>query len=236
MSHKITILAIEDEHSISNLISTILSSNGYKVILAHSGKEGLSLIQSHRPDIVLLDLGLPDIDGLEVLKSLRTWSATPVIIVSARGKEQEKVLALDLGADDYLTKPFGTGELLARIRTALRHSQQFVSQDGRAPGEPFVTADLRIDFDRRQVFIRDEEIRLTQIEYKIVTLLARHVGRVLTYDFIINQIWGSSGTIRDNQLLRVNMANIRRKMEKNPAEPQYIVTEVGVGYRMLDRK
>ncbi len=236
MSHKITILAIEDEHSISNLISTILTSNGYKVILAHSGKEGLSLIQSHRPDIVLLDLGLPDMDGLDVLKSLRTWSSTPVIIVSVRGKEQEKVLALDLGADDYLTKPFGTGELLARIRTALRHSQQFVSQEGRGPGEAFVTEDLRIDFDRRQVYIKDKEVHLTQIEYKIVTLLARHVGRVLTYDFIINQIWGPNGTIRDNQLLRVNMANIRRKIEENPADPYYIITEVGVGYRMLDRK
>lgn len=190
------------------------------------------MITSHCPDLILLDLGLPDIDGMEVLKQVRSWSTTPVIIVSARGNETEKVLALDSGADDYITKPFGTSELLARIRTAIRHNRKDVSGTDGLNGL-YKLGDLTIDYNKRRVLVDDADVHLTQIEYKIVTLLTKYSGRVLTYDFIINEIWGPYGS-KDNQILRVNMANIRRKIEKNPAEPKYILTEVGVGYRMRE--
>jgi len=184
---------------------------------------------SHMPDLILLDLGLPDIDGVEILKQFRAWSEIPIIIVSARGHEREKVEALDLGADDYVTKPFGTHELLARIRTALRHSKK---ADAGPPVSVFSIGDLRLDYERRTVSLTDKEIHLTPIEYKILVLLSRHAGRVLTHDFIIRQVWGPYAN--ENQTLRVNMANIRRKLERNPAAPRYIITEVGVGYRMAE--
>ncbi|WP_312642134.1 response regulator transcription factor [Hydrogenoanaerobacterium sp.] len=232
MANKVTILIVEDERAISNFISTVLTANGYRTIKTETGRETLSLITSHCPDVVLLDLGLPDMDGLEVLKSVREWSNIPIIIVSARGYEREKVEALDLGADDYITKPFGTSELLARIRTALRHNSKPETGDS-VPSTKFTTGGFAIDFDKRMVWVDGTDIHLTQIEYKIVALLCRCAGRVLTYDSIIEQIWGPFAA-GDNQILRVNMANIRRKIEKNPAEPRYILTEVGVGYRMSD--
>lgn len=232
MANKVTILIVEDERAISNFISTILTSNGYRTIKTETGRETLSLITSHCPDVVLLDLGLPDMDGLEVIKAVREWSTIPIIVVSARGYEREKVEALDLGADDYITKPFGTSELLARIRTALRHSIKPETGDV-SSSIRFSTGGFVIDFEKRIVSVDGVDVHLTQIEYKIVALLSRYAGRVLTYDTIIEQIWGPFAA-GDNQILRVNMANIRRKIEKNPAEPRYILTEVGVGYRMND--
>ena len=229
MSIKDKILIIEDERSISSFIGAILSANGYDVLYADSGKEALSMISSHCPNLIILDLGLPDMDGLEVLQKLRSWSDVPVIIISARTKEQEKVSALDLGADDYITKPFGTGELMARIRTSLRHSH------AQTPGHVYKALDLEIDFEKRLIRLRGEEVHLTQIEYQLLTLLAENSGRVLTYSYIMNAIWGPYMD-NNNQILRVNMANIRRKLESNPAEPHYIFTEIGVGYRMRENE
>lgn len=222
---------MEDEEAISNFISTTLKANSYHTLSAYTGKEALSMIPSHCPEVILLDLGLPDMDGIDILKKIRQWSGIPIIIVSARGNEQEKVEALDLGADDYITKPFGTSELLARIRTALRHNAKSGANVG--ADEKFAVQDLSIDFAKRLVVVSGKDVHLTQIEFKIVSLLAKSAGRVLTYDHIIAELWGPYA-IKDNQILRVNMANIRRKLEKNPAEPQYIHTEVGVGYRMAE--
>lgn len=229
--NKQTILIIEDEKNIGNYIETIVISNGYKAIRALNGMSGLSLCTSHHPDMILLDLGLPDVDGMEVLQRIRGFSSVPVIVISARTQEKEKVEALDNGADDYITKPFGSDELLARIRTALRHSSQRGNME---PAKPVYSRDgLVIDFDKRLVILDGADIHLTQIEYKLVSLLARNAGKVLTYDFILKDIWGPYADT-DNQILRVNMANIRRKLEKNPAEPHYIFTEIGVGYRMKE--
>lgn len=231
MTNKQVILIIEDEKNIGNYIETIIISNGYKALRAMNGMSGLSLCTSHHPDLILLDLGLPDIDGSEVLERVRGFSAVPVIVISARTQEAEKVQALDQGADDYITKPFGSEELLARIRTALRHSAQVASS---GPRETVYSRDgLVIDFDKRVVTLNGEDIHLTQIEYKLVSLLAKNAGKVLTYDFILKEIWGPYADT-DNQILRVNMANIRRKLESNPAEPHYIFTEIGVGYRMKE--
>lgn len=233
MKNKQTILIIEDENTICNFISTTLTANDYKVLKASNGKEAISSFSSYCPDVILLDLGLPDMDGLDVLKKIRTWSSVPIIIVSARDQEKEKVTALDLGADDYITKPFGTSELLARIRTAIRHNIKM--ETGKEfPTDFFKAKDLTIDFNKRIVTLGDKEIHLTQIEFKLVALLAGNAGKVLTYDYIIKKIWGPFSDVKDNQILRVNMANIRRKLEQNPADPQYIFTEVGVGYRMID--
>ncbi|MCI8950524.1 MAG: response regulator [Lachnospiraceae bacterium] len=235
MNLKSTIIIIEDEKSICNFIETTLTAHNYKVITASTGQEGLSLITSCFPDLILLDLGLPDIDGMNIIKKVRKWSMVPIIVISARTQEQEKVLALDSGSDDYITKPFGTSELLARIRTALRRHQQ---QGGfPAQNEPVYSYDdLTIDFSKRLVTLKGKEIHLTQIEYKLVSLLAQNSGRVLTYDYIINHIWGPYADNNNNQILRVNMAHIRRKIENNPAEPNYIFTEIGVGYRMRESR
>lgn len=232
MNNRRLILIVEDEDGISNFISAILGSNDYQTVRARTGKEAISLTASRSPDLVLLDLGLPDMDGIAVLQALRAWSRVPVIVVSARGHEREKVEALDLGADDYITKPFGTSELLARIRTALRHNQPAGPEESGKAGGVFTIGDLIIDDERRRVSRAGAEVHLTPIEYRIVLLLARHAGKVLTHAFICKEIWGPY--TNENQALRVNMANIRRKLEENPAEPRYIVTEVGVGYRMVD--
>lgn len=225
------ILVVEDEEPISNFISAILTSNHYSLIKASSGRDAISLAASCCPDLVLLDLGLPDMDGIDVLKCLRQWSGIPIIIVSARGNEQEKVEALDLGADDYITKPFGTSELIARIRTEIRHSRKN-REDSASMGKVTV-GDLTIDCDKRLVMVGEKDVHLTPIEYKLIVLLSQYLGKVLTYDFIMKEIWGPYAD--EIQALRVNMANIRRKLEANPAEPRYIVTEVGVGYRMVEQ-
>ena len=185
------------------------------------------------PDVLLLDLGLPDMDGSEIIRSVRTWSRMPIIIISARSAEIDKAAALDMGADDYLTKPFGTVELLARIRTALRHTRTDGTSDGLAMTGEYHVGDLCIDYNKHRVFLAGEDTHLTPNEYKIVALLGRHAGQVLTYKSMMKELWGP-GVGGDNKLLRVHMANIRRKIEPNPVEPQYIFTEVGVGYRMAD--
>lgn len=229
MNTKINILLIEDDKSICSYITTSLSGNGYRVITALSGKEGVSLAASLCPDVILLDLGLPDIDGCDVLRQLRSWSRISIIVISARVKEQDKVMALDLGADDYITKPFGPAELMARIRTSLRHSHTSV------PDKVYKAAGLEIYFERRMIYVNGKEIHLTQIEYQLLSLLAENSGKVLTYKFIMNTIWGPYMD-NNNQILRVNMANIRRKIEKNPAQPQYVFTEIGIGYRMRENE
>ena len=211
---KLTIVIIEDEKNILSFIEAALETHDYKVLTAVSGKEGLSLINACCPDMILLDLGLPDLDGIDIIKNVRSWSSIPIIVISARTQEQEKVAALDFGADDYITKPVSTG-------------------DGKLIQPPYRSGDLVIDFDKRLVMLKDKEIHLTQIEYKLVSLLAEQSGKVLTYDYIISRIWGPYAD-SNNQILRVNMAHIRRKLELNPAEPQYIYTEIGVGYRMRE--
>jgi len=233
MKIKDKVLVVEDEQSISNFISAILTANDYDALSVRTGEEALTMISSHCPDLIVLDLGLPDMDGIEVLKSVRKWSNLPVVVVSARQHENDKVEALDCGADDYLVKPFGTGELLARIRAAIRHTRTTLPGNQIAQSGKFTTGDLTIDYDKHQVLLRGENARLTVNEYKIVSLLGKYAGKVLTYDFIIRELWGPKART-DNQILRVNMANIRRKIEKNPAEPEYIFTEVGVGYRMRE--
>lgn len=232
MYNKVSVLIIEDENNICDFISKTLRAHQYKCIQARSGKEGLSLITSGVPDIILLDMGLPDLDGMQVIESVRQWSSVPIIVISARNQEKEKVRALDAGADDYITKPFGTSELLARIRTALRHSNKMQTDQVNSV-RPYHAARLTIDFEKRRVFLDKQDVHLTQVEYKIVSLLARNAGKVMTYDSIIAEIWGPFAD-DNNRILRVNMANIRRKIEVNPGEPEYIFTELGVGYRMLE--
>jgi len=227
------ILVVEDEKSISHFISAVLSTNGYEAMQARTGQEALSMISSHCPDLIILDLGLPDMDGMDILRQLRSWSSLPVVVVSARSHERDKVNALDLGADDYLTKPFGTDELLARVRTAIRHTRTTSGNDEVAQRGTYTVGDLVVDFNKHQALVRGENARLTLSEFRIVALLAKYAGKVLTYDYIIKELWGPRAS-GDNQILRVNMANIRRKIEENPAEPKYIFTEVGVGYRLAE--
>ena len=232
-SIKDKILVIEDEQTISNFIGAILTANGYDVLVARTGMMAESMISSHCPDIIILDLGLPDMDGMTILKNVRSWSKVPIIVVSARCHEKDKVAALDAGADDYLTKPFGTEELLARIRAAVRHTRTPLGNDTVANTGIFQTGDLTIDYAKHRVFVGGQDANLTQNEYKLVALLGLHAGKVLTYDYLIRELWGPSAR-SDNQILRVNMANIRRKIEQNPAQPMYIFTEVGIGYRMIE--
>ena len=225
-------LVVEDDDPIGNFISVSLKAQGYRCIQAKNGRTAISMIASHTPDIVILDLGLPDMDGLDIIKNIRQWSQVAVIVVSAREKDREKAMALDLGADDYLTKPFSVTELLARIRVALRHLQQ----KGGASSviqKSYDVEQLQVDFEHRKVIVGQKEIHLTPHEYNLIALMAKNAGKVLTHNYILNEIWGPySGN--DTQSLRVFMANIRRKIENNPAQPRYIVTEVGVGYRMVD--
>ena len=232
MTHKLSILLVEDEKNICDFVSTSLSAQDYRISTAHTGKEALPIITSQCPDLILLDLGLPDMDGMEIIRQVRTWSSVPIIVLSARTQEQEKVRALDLGADDYLTKPIGTSELLARIRTALRHSNR-LNTDSPLYKRPFHAKGLTIDFEKHLVSVDGKDVHLTQIEFKIISLLAQNSGRVMTYDTIISNIWGPYAD-DDNSILRVNMAHIRRKLEQNPAEPQYVFTEIGIGYRMIE--
>ncbi|MCM1192181.1 MAG: response regulator transcription factor [Butyrivibrio sp.] len=229
MNSKINILLIEDDKNTCSFIITLLTRNGYHVICACSGREGLSLAAANCPDVILLDLCLPDMDGCEVITSLRRWSGSPVIVLSARETEQDKVQALDLGADDYITKPFGTEELMARIRACLRH--RYTGSSGRI----YRALGLKIDLETGTVSLDGETIHLTHVEYRLLALLAEHSGRVLSYREIMNAIWGPYAD-GSNQILRVNMANIRHKIEKNPARPQYVFTEVGVGYRMRENE
>ena len=233
MSIREKILVVEDEKSISHFISTILNNHGYEALKARTGAEALSMVSSHCPDLIILDLGLPDMEGLDILRQIRSWSSLPVVVVSARSHERDKVTALDLGADDYLTKPFGTDELLARVRTAIRHTRTTSGNNEIAQKGTYTVGELTIDYNKHQVLLRGENAKLTLSEFRIVALLGKYAGKVLTYDFIMKELWGPRAS-GDNQILRVNMANIRRKIEKNPAEPEYLFTEVGVGYRMAE--
>lgn len=230
-NNKYKILMVEDDSAIVSFVQTILEANGYQVITAGRCSQGLLVFASHMPDLVILDLGLPDMDGEEMIRSVRSISMTPIIVLSARTEEQDKVSALDLGANDYITKPFGTAELLARVRAVLRSGYSSAVSDG--PSGCFQTGDLLIDFDRRQVTAGGKPIHLTQTEYNILTLLSKHAGKVLTYPTIIRQIWGTtdSGSVKK---LQVNMANIRRKLGCQPGDNRYFMNELGVGYRMLD--
>lgn len=232
MIPKSSILLIEDEENIRSFIATTLKNQNYKIITASSGTEGLHLSASLCPDLVLLDLGLPDMDGMTVIKKLREWNSTPIIVISARSHEQEKAKALDGGADDYITKPFGTVELLARIRTSLRHSSQ-LSAGIHSNAPVYRHGDLTVDFEKHLVTLSGAMVHLTQIEFKLLGLLARNSGKVLTYSYIMEKIWGPY-VDNNNQILRVNMANIRRKIEKNPAAPEHVFTEIGIGYRMAE--
>lgn len=223
-----TILIVEDDKTIQNFLKVTLKTQNYNYIIAETGLSGLSLFYANRPDLVLLDLGLPDIEGIEVLKQIRQNSSIPIIVVSARSSETEKVMALDYGSDDYVTKPFNAAELLARIRAALRHClKEKVS-------EPIFELDyLKVDFERRHVWGKDQEIHLTPIEYKMLVLLITNRGKVLTHHFIQENVWGYE-TTDDYQSLRVFMANIRRKIEIDSSSPHFIITEVGVGYRFVE--
>ncbi len=225
-----TILIIEDEQSIRNFLRATLKTQGYRIVEAATGREGLSLTASHIPDIVILDLGLPDVDGVQVIEETRAWSAVPILVLSARDQERDKIDALDAGADDYLTKPFGTGELLARLRVAMRHSVIAAGEHGEPTGS-FRVGELTIDTDRRLVLVGGETVHLTPTEYRLLLTMAQHAGKVLTHSFLLREIWGPNST-GETQYLRVFMANLRRKLEHNPAEPEYIYTEMGVGYRL----
>lgn len=232
-NNKYKILIVEDEDNINNLVSTLLDANGYQVISAVNGSTGEMLYFSHKPDLIILDLGLPDMDGTALLKEIRKNSLIPIIVLSARTDETDKVDALDFGANDYITKPFGSAELLARVRSALRTSRHSAATDNGSSGI-FEADGFMIDYDARRVFIDKSEIKLTQTEYNIISFLSRHSGKVLTYSAIIKEIWGYNdlGSIKK---LQVNMANIRKKFGAKPGKKNYIVNELGVGYRMCER-
>ena len=222
------ILLVEDEKSLASFFAALFSRQ-YELVHVRTGEMAVHMAASHAPDLILLGLGLPDMDGLQVLGRIREWSDVPVIIVSARQEEQEKVKALDSGANDYVTKPFGSDELLARIRAAIRTHKRAAGAQG---GSVFQSGGLTIDYERRIVAVDGVPVHLTRIEYKLIVLLSKSAGRVLTHEHLLECLWGPYAS--ENQTLRVNVANIRRKIEKNPASPAYIVTEVGVGYRMAE--
>ncbi len=222
------ILLIEDEPQMRRFLRITLQSKGYRLVETETGNDGLIQAASRNPDVVLLDLGLPDMDGLEVTTRLREWTQTPIIIISAREQEQDKVKALDAGADDYLTKPFNAGELLARIRVALRHALR--QRSGRQ--EPvFSLYNLRVDLAQRQVFLDDSEVHLTPIEYKLLATLIRHAGKVITHRQLLTEVWGAAH-VNEVQYLRVYMTQLRHKLEVDPARPRFLMNEPGIGYRL----
>ena len=222
------ILLIEDEPQMQRFLRIVLQGQGYSFIEAQTGQEGLVQAATRSPDIILLDLGLPDIDGLEVTRRLREWSDIPIIVLSAREQEQDKIKALDAGADDYLTKPFGAGELLARIRVAIRH--KVMRQAGQ--GEPvFILDNLRVDMSQRQVFLNEQEVHLTPIEYKLLTVLIQNAGKVVTHSQLLKEVWGPSYS-KETQYLRVYMTQLRHKLESDPARPRFLINEPGIGYRL----
>jgi two-component system, OmpR family, KDP operon response regulator KdpE len=224
----VSILLIEDESQMRRFLRVTLQGHGYKLYEAVSGEQGIVEATTRNPDVVLLDLGLPDMDGIEVTKRFRSWSEVPIIVISAREQEEDKVRALDAGADDYLTKPFGANELLARIRVALRHVA--LKQSGQK--EPlFILDELKVDLGKRQVFLEDREIHLTPIEYRLLIVLIRNAGKVVTHTQLLKQVWGPVYSDQ-TQYLRVYMTSLRRKLETNPARPKFLINEPGVGYRL----
>ena len=228
--NEMKILVVEDDRSVSNLITTTLKINHYTYIAASTGNEAISLCASHHPDLILLDLGLPDIDGIEVIRTVRSWSEALIIIISARGEDSDKITALDSGADDYLTKPFSIEELLARIRAAQRRMNYLSSGSEKTP--VFVNGDLTIDYTSRQVTLAGKEVRLTAIEYRLLTLLSGNVGKVLTHSFIIDKIWGG-GVETDIISLRVYMTSLRKKLKAAQPGFNLIETHIGIGYQMI---
>jgi two-component system KDP operon response regulator KdpE len=226
------VVIIEDELPIRRFLRASLAAHGYAVIEAETAQEGIRQATTQQPDLIILDLGLPDLDGLAVIRQVREWSALPIIVLSARGQEDDKVAALDAGADDYLTKPFGMSELLARIRVALRHAARRPDE----PDEPeFSVENLRVDLSRRLVFVDDREVRLTPIEYRLLTTLVKYAGKVVTHKQLLKEVWGPQST-RETQYLRVYMGHLRHKIERDPAQPRILLTEPGVGYRLLDER
>ena len=224
-----TILVIEDEEPIRKFLRISLAASGYRLVESPTGKDGLLQAASAQPDLIILDLGLPDMDGVDLTRQIREWSKVPIIIVSARGKEQDKVVALDAGADDYLTKPFGVGELLARLRVALRHGAATQTD-----GEPvFQNGDLAVDLCRREVTLAAKPVHLTPNEYRLLSILVKHAGRVLTHRQLLKEIWGP-GSSQETHYLRVYMNQLRQKLEADPAQPKFLITEPGVGYRLVD--
>ena len=228
--NKPTILAVEDDAAIRSLISTTLKTHDYNYLTARDGRSALLEASSHNPDIILLDLGLPDMDGVDIIQAIRQWSGVPIIVISARSEDTDKIKALDAGADDYLTKPFSVEALLARLRVTQRRR---AAQQGAAhETSVFVNGQLKIDYAAGCVYLNDQELHLTPIEYKLLCLLAKHVGKVLTHSYITDSIWGNH-VDNDVASLRVFMATLRKKIERDPNSPQYIQTHIGVGYRML---
>ena len=229
--NKLLILVVEDDTSVRNLITTTLKAHDYRYLTAPNGQTAILEASSHNPDIVLLDLGLPDIDGVEVIEKIRTWSNMPIIVISARSEDTDKIDALDAGADDYLTKPFSVEELLARLRVTQRRLTM-IQKESPSESAVFTNGKLRVDFAAGCAYLNEEELHLTPIEYKLLCLLSKNVGKVLTHTFITQSIWGSSW---DNDIasLRVFMATLRKKLEKDAGSPQYIQTHIGVGYRMM---
>jgi two-component system KDP operon response regulator KdpE len=218
---------VDDEPQLLRFLRATLPAQGYRLIEAATGAQGIVEASTRAPDLILLDLGLPDVDGVEVTRRLRQWSATPIIVLSARGQENVKIDALDAGADDYLTKPFGTGELLARMRVALRNAAR-TSRDG----DPVFTVDeLRVDLGARRVFVGEAEVHLTRTEYNLLATLVKHAGRVLTHRQLLKEVWGP-GAVGESHYVRVYMGQLRHKLERDPARPRYLLTETGVGYRL----
>lgn len=226
--HEATLLVIEDEPEIRRFLRASLPAHGYRLFEATTGRDGLAEAKARNPDLILLDLGLPDMDGAEVIRQVREWTATPIIVLSARDQERVKVAALDLGADDYVTKPFGLNELLARLRTALRHARR---PDDGSTAALFTAGDVTVDLERRLVRRKDQEIRLTATEYKLLAALIKHAGKVLTHRQLLKEVWGPLH-VEEAHYLRVYMRQLRNKLEANPAHPRHLVTEVGVGYRL----
>ncbi|MBI1999871.1 MAG: response regulator [candidate division NC10 bacterium] len=222
------VVLIEDEPPIRRFLRAGLTGHGYRLFEAATGEAGLMEVATRQPDIIILDLGLPDIDGLEVIRRLREWSTTPIIVLSARGQERDKITALDAGADDYVSKPFGVGELLARMRVALRNVARGLKEGGESA---FSVGDLHVDLARRQVLVAGKPVHLTPIEYRLLTTLIRHAGKILTHQHLLREVWGPSLT-EQAQYLRVYIAQLRRKLEADPARPRYVLTEPGVGYRL----
>ena len=230
MNREETILIVEDDSKIRNFISYIVQQEGFQILAAGNAETALSLLVSNKVDLMLLDMGLPDMDGMDVIHKLREWSEIPIIVVSAGDQDKEKAAALDAGADDYLTKPFSATELMARVRVAIRHIQK----TGVKEEQPVLSVgDLSIDLSKRQVYFKEEQLHLSPLEYQLLSLLFKNIGKVLTTQFIIREIYGV-GYGNDTQALRTLMAGLRRKIEPTPAKPRYIITEIGVGYRLLD--
>jgi len=224
------VVLIEDESQIRRFLRATLTGQGYRLFEAATGADGVVEVGSRQPDVVIIDLGLPDMDGLDVIRRVREWTAVPIIVLSARGLERDKVTALDAGADDYVSKPFGAGELLARIRVALRHT---AGASHEAAEAAFKVGELRVDLLHRQVLVGDKEVHLTPVEYKLLTTLVRHAGKVVTHQHLLREVWGPSHT-EQAHYVRVYMAHLRHKLEAQPARPRYLLTEAGVGYRLTD--